>query len=120
MSPGADPETQPDDGTADDDAAAAGGRRTLVNRLMDARNKQRSPWLLVVALGLFVVFTFVAVRNLPPIDKPIRWSLVLLAGLVCVPFGIVLNALEYRLMAHMAEHHPPRLEIFQVTIMGSA
>ena len=116
MSLGADPDAPP----AGDAATAPTGKRSLVNRLLEARNKQRSPWLLVVALGLFLVFTFVAVRNLPPIDKPIRWSLVLLAGLVCVPLGIILNALEYRLMAHLAEHHPPRLEILQVTIMGSA
>src|SRR5947208_13842331 len=100
MSPGADADPQPTD---QDSSGAPAGKRSLVNRLMEARNKQRSPWLLVGALGLFAVFTFVAVRNLPPIDKPIRWELVLLAGLVCVPFGIVLNALEYRLMAHLAE-----------------
>jgi hypothetical protein len=117
MSPGDEPATQPADAEG---SGPPTGKRSLVDRLMAARNKQRSPWLLVGALALFVVFTFFAVRNLPPIDKPIRWSLVLLAGLVCVPFGIILNALEYRLMAHLAEHHPPRLEIFQVTIMGSA
>ena len=105
---------------AGDTPPAPGGKRSLLNRLLEARNKQRSPWLLVVAVALFLVFTLVAVRNLPPIDQPVRWSLVLLAGLVCVPFAIVLNALEYRLMAHLAEHHPPRLEILQVTIMGTA
>ena len=92
----------------------------MLDRFQDARNKKRSPWLLVIALALFLAFTYVAIRHLPPIDKPIRWSLVLLAGLVCVPFGIALNALEYRLMAHLADHHPPRLEILQVTIMGTA
>ena len=118
MSLGADPDPSP--AGAGDGNDEPKGRRSLVDRLMDARNKQRSPWLLLVALALFVAFTYIAVRNLPPIDKPIRWSLVLLAGLVCVPFAIILNAFEYRLMAHLAEHHPPRLEILQVTIMGSA
>ena len=94
--------------------------RTELGRILAARDKPKSPWLLIVALALFIVFTWVAVRNLPPIDKPIRWSLVLLAGLVCVPAVTALNALEYRLMAHLAEHHPPRMEILQVTIMGSA
>jgi uncharacterized membrane protein YbhN (UPF0104 family) len=75
---------------------------------------------MVLALGLFVVFTVVAFRHLPPIDKPIRWELILVAGLVCVPIITVLNALEFRLMAHFAEHHPPILEILQVTILGSA
>jgi uncharacterized membrane protein YbhN (UPF0104 family) len=93
---------------------------TFLGRILAARDKPKSPWLLIVALALFIVFTWVAVRNLPPIDKPIRWSLVLLAGLVCVPAVTALNALEYRLMAHLAEHHPPRMEILQVTIMGSA
>src|SRR5450432_1556800 len=93
---------------------------TFLGRILAARDKPRSPWLLILALALFIVFTWVAVRNLPPIDKPIRWSLVLLAGLVCVPFVTALNAFEFRLMAHLADHHPPRMEILQVTIMGSA
>ena len=33
---------------------------------------------------------------------------------------MVLNALEFRLMARFAHHHPPVLEVFQVTILGSA
>jgi uncharacterized membrane protein YbhN (UPF0104 family) len=39
---------------------------------------------------------------------------------VCVPVIVVLNALEFRLMAHFAHHHPPVLEIVQITVMGSA
>jgi uncharacterized membrane protein YbhN (UPF0104 family) len=57
---------------------------------------------------------------LPPIDRPIRWELILVAGLVCVPVITALNAFEYRAMAHFADHHPPALEIVQVSIMGSA
>ena len=119
----ADPDTlsggdDPDNGASEKKGSA--GKRSLLDRFQDARNKKRSPWLLVIALALFLAFTYIAIRHLPPIDKPIRWSLVLLAGLVCVPFGIALNALEYRLMAHLADHHPPRLEILQVTIMGTA
>jgi len=75
---------------------------------------------MIVAVALFVVFTIVAFRHLPHIDKPLRWELILVAGLVVVPIITVLNALEFRLMAHFANHHPPILEILQVTILGSA
>ena len=51
---------------------------------------------MIVAVALFLVFTIVAFRHLPPIDKPIRWELILVAGLVCVPIITVLNALEFR------------------------
>jgi uncharacterized membrane protein YbhN (UPF0104 family) len=95
-------------------------RPNLLNRLLQARDKPRSPWLMIIALALFIVFTVVAFRHLPHIDKPLRWELILVAGLLVVPLITVLNALEFRLMAHFAEHHPPMLEILQVTILGSA
>ena len=107
-------------------AAAGGGGdggsedRSFVRRILAARDKPRSPWLLVFAVALFVTFTVVAVRALPPIDRPVRWELIFVAGLVCVPVITGLNALEYRVMAHFADHHPPALEILQVSIMGSA
>ena len=104
----------------DGEEAAPAPPTTILGRILAARDKPKSPWLLILALALFIAFTWIAVRNLPPIDKPIRWSLVLLAGLVCVPLVTALNAFEFRLMAHLADHHPPRLEILQVTIMGSA
>lgn len=75
---------------------------------------------MIAAVALFVVFTIVAFRHLPHIDKPLRWELILVAGLLIVPIITVLNALEFRLMAHFADHHPPVLEILQVTILGSA
>jgi hypothetical protein len=87
--------------------------------MLAARDKPRSPWLLVFALALFIVFTVLAFRRLPPIENP-RWELIIIAGLVCVPVITGLNALEYRAMAHFADHHPPALEIVQVSIMGSA
>jgi uncharacterized membrane protein YbhN (UPF0104 family) len=96
------------------------GRPSLLNRVLQARDKPKSPWLLVLALVLFLAFTILAFKNLPHIDKPVRWELILVAGLVCVPVITALNALEYRVMAHFADHHPPVLEILQVSIMGSA
>jgi uncharacterized membrane protein YbhN (UPF0104 family) len=105
----------------EDDAGDGPARRpTLINRLLQARDKPRSPWLMIVAVVLFLVFTVVAFRHLPHIDKPVRWELILVAGLLIVPLITVLNALEFRLMAHFAAHHPPMLEILQVTILGSA
>ena len=95
------------------------GRRSLFGRMLAARDKPRSPWLLVFALALFIVFTAAAFHALPPIENP-RWELIVIAGLVCVPVITGLNALEYRAMAHFADHHPPALEIVQVSIMGSA
>ncbi len=97
-----------------------GRRPNLLNRVLQARDKPKSPWLLVLALVLFLAFTILAFENLPHIDKPVRWELILVAGLVCVPLITALNALEYRVMAHFAGHHPPVLEILQVSIKGSA
>ena len=107
-------------GDDDGEGEAPSGRSSLVNRLLQARDRPKSPWLLVVAVALFLVFTLAGFTNLPHIDKPVRWELILVAGLVCVPLITALNALEYRVMAHFADHHPPVLEILQVSIMGSA
>ena len=104
---------------ADADDAEPQSRPSLLTRIIQARDKPKSPWLLIVALGLFLLFTFLAFRSLPPIEDP-RWELILVAGLVCVPVITALNALEYRVMAHFANHHPPPLEIMQVSVMGSA
>jgi uncharacterized membrane protein YbhN (UPF0104 family) len=109
------------DAPGDEQRAGEEPRRpSFVSRLLQARDKPKSPWLLVVAVILFVAFTVVAFRNLPHIGKPLRWELILVAGLFCVPVITALNALEYRVMAHFAHHHPPVLEILQVSIMGSA
>jgi uncharacterized membrane protein YbhN (UPF0104 family) len=62
----------------------------------------------------------VALRALPPIEQPIRWELLVAVGLICVPLITLLNALEFRLIARLAKHHPPMLEIMQVTILASA
>jgi uncharacterized membrane protein YbhN (UPF0104 family) len=111
-------EPEPDASGAEDDDGAT--RPSLLSRLLAARDQPRSPWLLIVAVALFIGFTAVAFRALPPIEQPIRWELILVAALVCVPVITALNALEYRVMAHFADHHPPPLEILQVSIMGSA
>jgi uncharacterized membrane protein YbhN (UPF0104 family) len=94
--------------------------RALLDRVLRAREGSQNPWLLIGAFGAFVVFAVLAVRSLPHIDKPVRWELIVVAGLVCVPVIVVLNALEFRLMAHFAQHHPPMLEILQITVLGSA
>ena len=96
------------------------GRATFVDRILRAREGRQNSWLLVAAVALFVVFTVLAVRALPKIDKPIRWELIAVAALLGVPVVVALNALEFRLMAHFAHHHPPMLEIVQITILGSA
>jgi uncharacterized membrane protein YbhN (UPF0104 family) len=94
--------------------------RAFLDRILRAREGSQNPWLLVLALAAFVAFTILGVRALPHIDKPIRWELLVIAGVVCVPVIVVLNALEFRLMAHFAHHHPPMLEILQITVLGSA
>jgi len=94
--------------------------RAFLDRVLRAREGSQNPWLLIAALGAFIAFTIFGIRALPHIDKPIRWELIVIAGLVCVPVIVVLNALEFRLMAHFAQHHPPMLEIVQITVMGSA
>jgi uncharacterized membrane protein YbhN (UPF0104 family) len=94
--------------------------RAFLDRVLRAREGSQNPWLLTLALGAFVAFTILGIRALPHIDKPIRWELLVIAGLACVPVIVVLNALEFRLMAHFAHHHPPMLEILQITVLGSA
>jgi uncharacterized membrane protein YbhN (UPF0104 family) len=115
-------EPEPDAPGADDgDADGSGDERpSFLSRVLTARQRKGSPWLLVFALALFIVFTVIAFRALPPIEQPIRWELILISGLVCVPLITLLNSLEYRVMAHFADHHPPVLEILQVSILGSA
>jgi uncharacterized membrane protein YbhN (UPF0104 family) len=114
---GSEPTTPAGDDNPDE---RVGPRSSLPNRILAARDRPRSPWLMIVAVVLFLVFTAVAFRHLPHVAKPVRWELLAIAGLVVVPVITVLNALEFRLMAHFAEHHPPMLEILQVTILGSA
>jgi uncharacterized membrane protein YbhN (UPF0104 family) len=94
--------------------------RAFLDRILRAREGSQNPWLLIAALTAFIVFTVLGVRALPSIDKPIRWELIVIAALVCVPAVVALNALEFRLMAHFAQHHPPALEIVQITVLGSA
>jgi len=67
-----------------DEGDGGTGNQSLFRRMLAARDKPRSPWLLVFALALFIVFTVLAFRALPPIENP-RWELILIAGLVCVP-----------------------------------
>src|SRR5437870_1720111 len=95
------------DGGGDGDGAAT--RQSFLSRLLAARDKPRSPWLPIFALALFLVFTVIAFRALPTIDRPVRWGLIIVAGLVCVPVISALNALEYRAMAQFADHHPAAL-----------
>src|SRR5262245_5302730 len=105
-------EPEPDAPGADEaDAREVAARPPLLTRILQARDRPRSPWLLIVAVALFVGFTVAAFLALPPIERPIRWELILVAALVCVPVITALNALEYRVMAHFADHHPPALEI---------
>src|SRR3954451_25240927 len=94
--------------------------RALVDRLLRAREGSQNPWLLIHALGAFLAFTILGIRALPHIDKPIRWELIVVAALVCVPVIVMLNSLDFRLMAHLVQHHPPLLEIVQITVLGSA
>jgi uncharacterized membrane protein YbhN (UPF0104 family) len=94
--------------------------RALLDRLLRAREGSQNPWLLILALAAFIAFTILGIRALPHIDKPIRWELIVVAGVVCVPLIVLLNSLEFRLMAHLVEHHPPLLEIVQITVLGSA
>ena len=77
-----------DDGDGDEP------RPGLLTHILRARDQPRSPWLMIVAVVLFLVFTVVAFRHLPHIDKPLRWELLLVAGLVVVPVITVLNALD--------------------------
>jgi hypothetical protein len=115
-------EPEPDAPGSDDTGGEATDdeRRSFIRRLLTARRRKNSPWLLAFAVALFIAFTVIAFRNLPPIERPIRWEWILVAGLVCVPLSTALNALEYRVMAHFADHHPPALEIVQVSVLGTA
>jgi uncharacterized membrane protein YbhN (UPF0104 family) len=111
---------EPEPGAPGSDAEGADDeRRSFLARILATRQRKGNPWLLVVAIAIFVVFTAIAFRALPPIERPIRWELIAVA-VVCVPITTVLNSFEYRVMAHFADHHPPVLEIVKVSIMGAA
>lgn len=84
------------------------------------RRKPTSPWLLVVALLLFIGTGVLAFRDLPSIDAPPRWWLLVVAGGLGVPGIALLNSLEYRLMGKLVEHRVGGWDAMRVTVVASA
>jgi uncharacterized membrane protein YbhN (UPF0104 family) len=109
------PESEPE--TGEESPEPSGG---LFDRILRARQASTNPWLLALAVIVFAGGTYLAIKSLPPIEQPVRWWLLLVVGFLCVPLVTILNALEFRLIARLAHHHPPILEIMQVTVLGSA
>ena len=61
------------------------------------------PWLLAVTAALFVALVIGSFRSLPE-GRSIRVDLLVLLVLVATPSTLVLNAAQYRTMAHALDH----------------
>jgi uncharacterized membrane protein YbhN (UPF0104 family) len=84
------------------------------------RRRSRNPWMLVVAVALFVGSGYFAFRSLPSIDGTPRWWMLLLAGAVGVPAIALLNSLEYRIMGRLVGHRVGGWDAMRVTVVASA
>jgi hypothetical protein len=92
----------------------------LVESLMRRRSRRSDRVLLVVALLLFVGGGVLAFQALPPRTAPIRWSYLLLAGLVGVPVTAFLNAQEYILAGRVLGHELGMLGALRISVIGAA
>jgi uncharacterized membrane protein YbhN (UPF0104 family) len=96
----------------------------LVDRLQAIatrdRKRSRSPWMLVVALALFIGGGYLAFRALPPIEGPIEWWMLVVSGLIGVPAIAAVNSIEYRVMGNMVGHKVGGWNAMRVTIVASA
>ncbi|HVM11112.1 MAG TPA: hypothetical protein VM638_01370 [Actinomycetota bacterium] len=109
-----------------------GGRLTRAllafgNRLIAwvrRRHANRSPRteriLLVLAVLLFIVVTWLGFRTMPDVGRPVRWGVVALAAAVGVPLSTLLNAFEYRLSGKILGHRIALLEAIRVSVLASA
>ena len=103
--------------TASDETAERG---TLLDRVLQAREDRRIRGCSSPRSRCSSPSRFSRSRALPHIDKPIRWELIVVAGLVCVPVIVALNALEFRLDGPLRRTSSALLEIVQITVLGSA
>ena len=102
--------------------------KTIVAKVVDRgralatgeRKRSKNPWVLVAALVLFLGSGIFAFKELPSIDSPPRWWMLVLAGAVGVPAIAVLNSLEYRMMGKLVGHRVGCWDAMRVTIVASA
>jgi hypothetical protein len=98
--------------------------RSRLQRLEHAiNNRSASPsarrWLLIVALGLFLIVSVVSFRSLPGGIHPRWWALPLLLG-VTTPATVLANSAEFRLMGRINGHRIRWLPAARLTIIAGA
>ncbi|HLT69878.1 MAG TPA: hypothetical protein VKZ72_06910 [Acidimicrobiales bacterium] len=76
------------------------------------------PWLLAVTAALFVALVIGSFRSLPE-GRSIRVDLLVLLVLVATPSTLVLNAAQYRTMAHALDHDIGLRSAMRVSIVAT-
>ena len=101
------------------------GVSSRIVRLLERRklrtNARRGQLWLAIAAMLFVVAFAVGLVNLPPINRPIRWELLAVAGLVGSPLRLLLLAAEYDASARMTGHSDVSFrESLRISVLSTA
>jgi uncharacterized membrane protein YbhN (UPF0104 family) len=90
-------------------------------RALASRERRKpGPWVLVIALVIFIGSGVFAVRALPSIEGTPRWWMLVIAGVVGVPALAMISALEYRIMGLIVGHRVRGWDAMRVTILASA
>jgi len=91
-----------------------------VRRQRAGRSPQTERLLLVAALALFAVLTWVAFQNLPELEQPVRWVPLILIGAIAAPAMAFLNALEYRVAGKILGHRIGLASAIRVSVIATA
>ena len=75
--------------------------------------------LLSISFVVFVGTAITAAWNLPSLDPQIRWGLLGAAALI-TPANVVLNAVEFQVIARFVSQRIPLRRAIRITVLGSA
>lgn len=81
---------------------------------------ERSRAALTVAVVLFLGALVFGATKLPPIERGVRWWLLLAVPLVGVPLTVLVNSLEYAVTGRMAGTRPQMWDATRVAVLSSA
>lgn len=76
--------------------------------------------LLLLGLIAFTVVTAAAIRNLPTPPNPVRWSALVVVGVLLVPVTIVTNGVEFQLTARFLGRRIAIMDAIQTALLSSA
>lgn len=131
MADGPSPDAGPGEAGGDPAERERDGDRSLARRAVDlllrlgARARRPLPpaarrvALAVAGLG-FVVGAWLALGALEVDPATIRWTPLVIAAVIGVPFSAVVNAAEYAVSARILGHRVPLRDAMSVTVMATA